>query len=234
MCDPASEVHRASEVLSHPLEGDMSSSVFELRVLIVADDPLIRAGLAHLLGDASDIVIVGYVDSASDLASAMDVYRPDVLLWDLGRDEEVSLDHVVDFGEVEVPIVALLDDTTHALDAQRAGILGLLNREIDVGRLRAALVAAHQGLAVLDPTLNGDVLPAGERAAYLMVEELTPRELEVLTLIAEGHSNRAIGHRLGISQYTVKFHVNAILRKLGAQSRTEAAVLGTRLGLVTL
>lgn len=212
----------------------MSSSVFELRVLIVADDPLIRAGLAHLLGDASDIVIVGYVDSASDLALAMDVYRPDVLLWDLGRDEEVSLDHVVDFGEVEVPIVALLDDTTHALDAQRAGILGLLNREIDVGRLRAALVAAHQGLAVLDPTLNGDVLPAGERAAYLMVEELTPRELEVLTLIAEGHSNRAIGHRLGISQYTVKFHVNAILRKLGAQSRTEAAVLGTRLGLVTL
>jgi two-component system nitrate/nitrite response regulator NarL len=212
----------------------MSSSVFELRVLIVADDPTIRTGLAHLLGDESDIVVVSYVDSSSDLAMALDVYQPDVLLWDLGWDEGVNLDCVVDLGEVEVPIVALLDDDTDALDAQRAGILGLLNREVDVGRLRAALIAAHQGLAVLDPTLNADLLPPGERVAHLMVEELTPRELEVLTLIAEGHSNRAIGHRLGISQYTVKFHVNAILRKLGAQSRTEAAVRGARLGLITL
>jgi len=212
----------------------MPSSVFELRVLIVADDPLIRAGLARLLADESDIIVVGHVDGASDLTIALDIYQPDVLLWDLGWDADVNLDRLVDLGEVEVPIVALMDDETHAHDAQGAGILGLLNREIDVERLRAALIAAHQGLMVIDPTFRADVFLAGERAAHLMVEELTPRELEVLTLIAEGHSNKAIAHRLGISQYTVKFHVNAILRKLGAQSRTEAAVRGARLGLITL
>jgi DNA-binding NarL/FixJ family response regulator len=98
----------------------------------------------------------------------------------------------------------------------------------------AALQAAAQGLAVLDPAFASEVLPARERMGEAPIEELTPRELEVLQLLAEGLSNRAVARQLDISEHTVKFHVNAILGKLGAQSRTEAVVRATRLGMILL
>jgi two-component system nitrate/nitrite response regulator NarL len=96
------------------------------------------------------------------------------------------------------------------------------------------LRAAAGGLIVLDPALAGAVLSARETSPDRLVEELTPRELEVLQLLAEGLPNKAIGLRLEISEHTVKFHVNAILGKLGAQSRTEAVVRASRLGLIIL
>ena len=100
----------------------------------------------------------------------------------------------------------------------------------------AALQAALHGVAVLDPEFVTAVLPPMPLAAETLPElvELTPREQEVLTLLAEGLTNKAIAHQLAISDHTVKFHVNAILGKLNAQSRTEAVVQATRLGLLLL
>jgi len=95
-------------------------------------------------------------------------------------------------------------------------------------------MAAAHGLVVLDPSLVNPVLEARDPSSASLVEELTPRELEVLGLLAEGLPNKAIARRLGISDHTVKFHVNAVLGKLGAQSRTEAVVRATRLGLILL
>jgi DNA-binding NarL/FixJ family response regulator len=98
----------------------------------------------------------------------------------------------------------------------------------------AALTAVSEGLTVLDPSVAGVLSPAEELPPTALAEELTPRELEVLQLLAEGLSNKAIGYRLEISEHTVKFHVTAIMSKLGAQSRTDAVVRATRLGLIVL
>ena len=89
-------------------------------------------------------------------------------------------------------------------------------------------------MVVLDSNLAAAVLPDKSEMPVPPVEELTPRELEVLGLLAEGLANKAIAYRLDISEHTVKFHVNSILSKLGAQSRTEAVIYATRLGLILL
>ncbi len=93
-----------------------------------------------------------------------------------------------------------------------------------------------RSLVVLDGSFAGDLLLSAqpEASGDRPVEDLTPRELEVLQLLAEGLANKAIAQRLGVSDHTIKFHVNAILGKLGAQSRTEAVVRATRLGLIVL
>jgi two-component system nitrate/nitrite response regulator NarL len=130
--------------------------------------------------------------------------------------------------------VALLPDEAQAPEVWASGVRGLLLRDAGAETLQAALQAIGQGLVVLDPSLALSPLPVLEPGLDSLVEELTPRETEVLQLLADGLTNKAIAQRLGISDHTVKFHVNAILGKLGAQSRTEAVVRATRLGLLLL
>lgn len=206
----------------------------DLKLLIVADDPLARAGLATLLSSWPEGEIIAQVPGESDLVVALEVYQPDVVVWDLGWDPDVSLERLADLAADGPPIVALLPDETHAADTWIAGALGLLPREVSVERLIATLRAVAQGLVVLDPALGEALRPSENLAPTPLAEELTPRELEVLQLLAEGLSNKAIAYRLDISEHTVKFHVNAIMSKLGAQSRTEAAVRATRMGLILL
>lgn len=205
-----------------------------LAVLIVADDPLARTGLATLLVDHTECSVVGQVPGETDLTAAVEVYQPDVVLWDLGWDPAPSLERLAGLAEDGPPIVALLPDETHVTDAWLAGARGLLLREVATADLVAALTAAALGLVVIDPALADTLRPAREFSPTPLVEELTPRELEVLQLLAEGLSNRAIAYKLEISEHTVKFHVNAIMGKLGAQSRTEAAMRAARLGLIIL
>jgi DNA-binding NarL/FixJ family response regulator len=215
--------------------------VSNIRVLVVTDDPLARAGLAALLADQPGCVVVGQVSEEADLPAALDVYRPDVVLWDLGWDPAAdsaspttSLERLDEVGYDGTPVVALIPDETYAAEAQMAGARGLLLRDTSAERLVAALTAAARDLIVFDPPLAAPVLGAQDPSAPTPVEDLTPRELEVLGLLAEGLPNKAIARRLGISEHTVKFHVNAVLGKLGAQSRTEAVVRATRLGLILL
>ncbi len=207
-----------------------------VRVLIVADDPLVRAGLAMLLDDQAACMVVGQVAGQADLSTGVAVYRPDAILWDLGWDPDPASVPWDEEGleDVRPPVVALLPDGDLAAGAWAAGALGLLMRDADAETLVAALWATVQGLAVLDPALISAVLPSPGEPPDGLAEELTPREMEVLQLLAEGLSNKAIAHGLDISEHTVKFHVNAILGKLGAQSRTEAVVRATRLGLILL
>jgi two-component system nitrate/nitrite response regulator NarL len=208
--------------------------VDDLRVLIVADDPLARIGLVTLLADRPGCTVVGQMAEDADLLAELDVYRPDVVVWDLGWHPTPVVERLADLTDVGLPVVVLLADEADAADAQAAGARGLLLRHTDADGLLAALTAVGQGLIALDPSLAAALLPTGDRAPGPLVEELTPRELEVLQLLAEGLPNKAVAHRLGISEHTVKFHVNAILSKLGAQSRTDAVVRATRLGLIIL
>ena len=206
----------------------------ELRVVIVADDPLARAGLAALLSDQPGIIVAGQMssdDARSDIAA---FHSPDAIVWDLGWTPGLSLEAVADFGEAAPPIVALLPDVSHASAALAAGARGLLPRSIPAEALAATLIAVAQGLTVIGPELADAVRPAGRPPATPLADELTPREREVLLLVAEGLPNKSIAGRLGISEHTVKFHVNAIMGKIGAQSRTEAVTRATHLGLIPL
>ena len=204
-----------------------------LRVLIVADEPLARAGLTTLLSSYSDCLVVGQISTNGDLPAEVDAYRPDVILWDLGWDPSSVLSEV-DHLDFPLPVVALLPDEAFAADVWAVGIRNLLFRDATADKLLAALQAAGHNLATIESELVTTLHPDRPLQDGALMEELTPRELEVLQLVAEGFPNKAIAHRLDISEHTVKFHVNAILGKLGAQSRTEAAVRAARLGLLPL
>jgi len=203
--------------------------VAAIRVLVASDDPLARSGLNLLLAGRDDLVVV---DRA-----------PDVVLWDVGplhaalddTPAERLAEALEGTAAEGVPVLAVLADESQASEALAAGARGLVFRGVDAGRLGAAVVALASGLDVLDGglgrrLLRGALRPSADTAA----EDLTPRELEVLQLLAQGLTNKRIAERLGISDHTAKFHVNAILAKLGAETRTEAIVQASRLGLVIL
>lgn len=219
----------------------MFSLADNLRILIIADDPLVRAGLTTLLADQPNLTIAGRIGAETDLLAQLDVYHPDVILFDLGWDPSLSapatrpaLENLAELREAGLPVVALLPDETYTSEAWAAGARGLLLRHTDAQKLQAALLAVAQGLVALDPNLTTAALPSQEVDTPPLAEALTPREVEVLQLLAEGLPNKVIARRLDISDHTVKFHVNAILSKLGAQSRTDAVVRATRLGLILL
>ncbi len=200
-----------------------------LRVLLVSDDPLARGGLAALLGGRPDVSALGQArpeDAAAELAKE----AWDAVAWDLGPAGETEL--LRDTAAL-APVVVLVSGDAAAAEALRAGALGVLDRGAAADAIAAALAGAARGLAVLDRDLTARWLrppgPAAEGA-----EGLTAREREVLELLAEGLANKAIAARLGISERTAKFHVNAILGKLGVESRAEAIVRAVRLGLVVL
>jgi two-component system nitrate/nitrite response regulator NarL len=206
----------------------------DLRILIIADDPLARAGLAMLLSDQPGCAVVGQLGGEAAQPGNLETFRPDLVLWDLGWDPASALERHVDLFDAGLPIVALLPEETYSVEAWTAGAHGLLPRETDGPNLRAALIAAAQGLIVLEPSIAATLLPAGGQAQAPPPGELTPREREVLQLLAEGLPNKTIASHLNISEHTVKFHVNAIMTKLGAQSRTDAVMRATRAGLIVL
>jgi DNA-binding NarL/FixJ family response regulator len=201
--------------------------VNNLRVLLIAPDPLARAALAGMLGGECEIV--GRIDGASDWNDAIDLHGPDVILCDVGW--QISLD-VPDVRELGVPVVALVGDEESAETIWQCGVQGLIDRAASQAQISQTLQTVTRRLIVYDPNLlNNPITPT---ARFELSEPLTEREMDVLTLLAEGLTNRAIGIELDISDHTVKFHVNSLLTKLNAQSRTEAAVRATRLGLLTL
>ncbi len=204
------------------------------RILVVADDPLARVGLATLLTEQSNCTVIGQVPGDINLVENMVVYAPDVLVWDMSWGSTGAIERLTDLGDSGVPALVLLADESLASDAWVAGARGLFLRSTRIDNVVAALPAILQGLVVIDPALANGLLSPRERASAPLSEALTARELEVLQFLAEGLPNKVIAQRMGISESTIKFHVNAIMGKLGAQSRTDAVVRATRLGLVIL
>lgn len=204
-------------------------NVESVRVLIVARNAFARVGLRALLEGLTSVVVVG--DSAPDasLPRQIENVQPNALLWDL--EWEADLEQLALLNAELPPVLALLNDSALISAAWASGALGLLPRSASPTHIAAALIAVAHRLTVFEPTLVAALLP--ERTQPLE-EALTAREREVLTLLSEGLTNKSIALRLGISENTVKFHVNAIMSKLGAQSRTEAVVRAARLGLLTL
>jgi DNA-binding NarL/FixJ family response regulator len=208
----------------------------ELRVLLVADDLLVRTGLASLLSAYDTLRVVGQ-SSGQRLGDDIDVFRPHVILWDLGWTSEPAR-RLAALVDNPLPTLALLGDSALAGQAaaalSRCGVYGVLQRDAAPVTLVTALNAVGGGLVVFSPLAAEALAVPGAAAPDALAEALTTRETEVLQLMAQGLTNKAIGLRLGITDHTVKFHVNAIMTKLSAQSRTDAVIRATRAGLVVL
>ena len=217
----------------------MNASLHDLRLLVLADDPLARAGLAALLGQQAGCQVVGQAAADADLAAEVEAARPDAVIWDLGWAPAAALERLAGQSVALPPVLVLLPDSAaagSALRAWQAGAAGLLRRNAAAAAMVAGAASIAAGQIVLDRDLADDLLlpPAPAPAAAPLVEPLTGRETQVLQLLAEGLTNRAIAQQLAISEHTVKFHVNAILGKLDAQSRADAVMRATRLGLILL
>lgn len=201
-----------------------------LRVLVVSADPLARGGLAAVLAAAPGLSVVEQAGPGREVQASLRRSAPEVAAFDLGGAGGFA-EPLRDLS-ARLPVVALLTAEAQGAEALAAGARGVVFRDAPVERLAAALSAAARGLVSLDAGLAPSLVRAAPSGA--LDEPLTPRELEVLALLAEGLANKAIAARLGISEHTAKFHLNAILGKLGAGSRSEAIVRAARLGLVVL
>ena len=205
-----------------------------LSVLVLADDPLALRGLEAVL--TADPALAVHSAAAPAELTAPALATADLLLWDPGWDAEAASAPELRAAIAELiadglPVVALLPDAPIEPSLQPMGLAGLLRRSAPAEQLLAGLHAVAAGLQVTDPAFAAAPPPS---APLGLAESLTPREEQVLALLAEGLTNRAIGLRLGISENTAKFHVQAVLGKLDVSSRTEAVVQATRLGLLRL
>ncbi len=186
-------------------------------VLLVGGDELALGGLARLLDRDEGWLVASSLEEG-----------PDAVLVDFADGEQAenvrSLAH-------RYPVLALASHPARAREALASGARGVVSRRTSGSRLSRALDAILEGLVVIEEDLAEDALRPPQRPLGSH-ESLTPRELEVLELLASGLSNKEIADRLGVSFHTVKFHVNAILGKLGASSRTEVVALAARAGLL--
>jgi DNA-binding NarL/FixJ family response regulator len=211
-----------------------------IRVFIVASSPFARGGLENLLA-ARGIAVVGSSSNLGLLADQILDATPDAVLVDASGDHAETVLHTVIASELaaETALIVLLDHASPGwvADALRAGVRAILPAAVSADQLAAALEAAIAGLFIVHPSELSAVLPVATPASSPVAEladPLTPREREVLQMLASGLANKEIAAKLSISDHTVKFHVASILGKLGASSRTEAVALGIRRGLVLL
>ena len=211
-----------------------------IRVFIVAASPLSRASLKSLLR-ARRVEVVGSGPRLESLWDQPPDVEVDIILVEAsGEHFEEMIDSVNQSQLSSEAAIVILSDRSEPMlvaDLLRAGVRALLPGDMSPDQIVAGLEAAAAGLIVLNPAEVGAMFPAAEPVSSPLaelIEPLTPRESEVLQMLASGLANKEIATRLAISDHTVKFHVASILGKLGAASRTEAVTLGIRRGLVLL
>ena len=198
------------------------------RLLIAAPSAVVRAGLESLVAGDPAVEVAG---SFADLSS-VEALRPDVVLAALPVEE------LAPPADGLAPAIVLLSADAQPAWSQevlRLGVRAVLPRDAGPAEVLAAVEAASTGLAVVDPhDLEALLSASNPTAAAAESTVLTPRELEVLRLMAEGAANKNIAWKLGISEHTVKFHVASILAKLNASTRTEAVAIGIRKGMILI
>jgi DNA-binding NarL/FixJ family response regulator len=193
-----------------------------IKVVLLTEDALLRAGLSSLLAQGGSVEVV-----ERDAA--------EVALWDAGVDGEQALARLAQVRDLPMPAVAIVHDASQVQPALAAGARGVVLRDHVGPEVSAALAAVRSGLTVMDHALTEAIVPhSPARGTAKGRGELTERERQVVQLMSEGLSNKLIADRLGISDHTAKFHVNGVMVKLGASTRTEAVVEAMRRGLIRL
>ena len=216
-----------------------------IQAIVVAPYAAVRAGLRALLADAPDIDVVAEASGSGDLEQQVATLRAQVVVADPAASDTGRLLSLL--ATTDLSAVWLSESREALAHVANAGLNGWawLPRQAEGGEIAGAVRAAAAGLAVIDRAAASELIARGAAAGLAPGHEaltasnddndvLTPREREVLQLIANGLPNKVIAVRLGVSLHTVKFHVASILSKLDAESRTEAVTMAARRGLVSL
>jgi len=204
-----------------------------VRVIVADDQSAVREGLVLLLGTLPGITVAGQAASGDEAVDLVAAVHPQVVLMDLnmpGCDGVTATRRIKDtYPGTRVVVLTTYADDDSILGALQAGALGYLTKDATRAEIGRAVHAAAAGQAVLDPTVQQRLLSAATRASVASVSEgaaeegdLTPREADVLRLIAGGRSNREIARELYVSEATVKTHVNRIFAKTGSRDRAQA------------
>jgi DNA-binding NarL/FixJ family response regulator len=212
--------------------GLMSAVSVPIRVLVADDHPLLREGIAALVGGQTDMTVVAECSNGREAVQAFRTHRPDVTLMDLQMPEMSGLDAISAI-RGESPDARIIVLTTYSGDVQvlralQAGARAYLLKNLVHKELLDAIRAVHAGKKTLSPRASREL------AEHATDDALTKAEIAVLRLIAAGNANKQIADQLSISEETVKGRVRNILSKLGANDRTHAAMIGLKRGIIEL
>jgi DNA-binding NarL/FixJ family response regulator len=210
-----------------------------IRVMVVDDQTMVRAGFRLLLADEPDIEVVAEASNGRDAVGQAARFRPDVILMDIRMPEMDGLEAtrriLASDAEARVLVLTTFDLDDYVFEALRAGASGFVLKDEPPEQLIGAVRTVAAGEALLSPTVTRRVIKrfatVRRQVPPPAVAELTPRELEVFRLIAQGLSNAEIGEELFISDTTVKTHVTRLFQKLDLRDRAQAIVLAYQTGL---
>ncbi len=212
-----------------------------IRILVADDHPVVREGLIAMLSTQADFEIVGEAAHGEEVVQKAKALRPDVVLLDLEMPKMDGVEALRQLRETAPEVRALVftvfDTDERIIEAVRAGAQGYLLKGAPRSEVFKAIRIVSEGGSLLEPVVAATVLRHMSREADTprhTREVLTPRESEVLQCLGRGLPNKDIANALFISERTVKFHVSAILDKLGAGNRTEAVTLAAHRGLLSL
>jgi len=213
----------------------------EIRVAIIDDHAIVRQGLRAMIDREPDLRVVGEASNARQATAMLDRAQPRVVLLDLkltpGSDcDGLPLCATITqrYPGIRVLVLTSSADEWLILDSIKQGAKGFVLKDVDLTELIRAIRAVHRGESAFDSRSAGVVVRwmHGSQRSGVTASDITPREREILRLLARGLSNVAIGQRLYISAATVKFHVGNIMQKLGARRRAEAVYAASKLGLI--
>ena len=210
----------------------MSTGAAQIRILAVDDHPVVRQGIAGMVALESDMTLVGEACNGREAIQQFRTHRPDITLMDMQMPEMNGFDALIAI-RTECPDARVIMLTTYTGDVQilralRAGAQGYLLKSTLHRDLLDTIRAVHAGKKALSPEASCEIAQHGTDDA------LTPREIDVLRLIAAGNSNKRVANKLSIGEASVKSHVENILSKLGANDRTHAVTIALRRGIIEL
>jgi DNA-binding NarL/FixJ family response regulator len=208
------------------------SSHSPIRILVVDDHPLLRAGVAALIGTQEDMIIVGEATSGREAIESYRALRPDVTLMDIQMADMNGIDAIIairtEFANAKVVVLTTYEGDALAYRALKAGARAYLLKSL----VRKDLLNTVREVNAGHKHIQSEV--AARLADHAADDRLTEREVQVLILMGDGNSNKLIADKLSIAEHTVKGHVKSILSKLGASDRTHAVKLGLKRGITQL
>ena len=210
----------------------MSTDPHPIRILTVDDHPLLRDGIASLVGTQSDMAVVAEASNGREAIEKFRMLRPDVTLMDLRMPDMNGIEAITqimgEFASAKIVVLTTYSGDAQIVRALKAGAQGYLLKGLLRKELLDTIRAVHAGKKRISPEVAGQV------AEYAADSSLTTREIDVLHLIAQGNANKMIADQLAVTEDTVKAHVKSILSKLGANDRTHAVTIALKRGIIDL